>query len=105
MVAELPCGQDWDWRRASVNALSWMPCVPAGSMNLPLPDECGVPPDHADMCILRIRRNHLIEARVVILSITCQDRLLPARAGLGSLAACTTGALSDMVLLVAFVLN
>lgn len=34
-----------------------------GSMNLPPPEQSGVPPDHPDMCILRIRRNHLIEVR------------------------------------------
>ncbi len=32
-----------------------------GSMNLPRPEDSGVPATHADMCILRIRRNHLIE--------------------------------------------
>lgn len=33
----------------------------ASSMNLPKPDESGVPATHPDMCILRIRRNHLVE--------------------------------------------
>ena len=33
----------------------------SGSMNLPKPDESGVPAVHPDMCILRIRRNHLVE--------------------------------------------
>ncbi|KAK9819719.1 hypothetical protein WJX72_001643 [[Myrmecia] bisecta] len=32
-----------------------------GSMNLPKPEESGVPATHPDMCILRIRRNHLLE--------------------------------------------
>ena len=32
-----------------------------GSMNLPAPEDSGVPPDNPDFCILRIRRNHLIE--------------------------------------------
>ena len=32
-----------------------------GSMNLPLPEESGVPSTHPDMCIVRVRRNHLIE--------------------------------------------
>jgi hypothetical protein len=32
-----------------------------GSMNLPLPEDSGVPATHPDMCILRIRRNHLVE--------------------------------------------
>lgn len=35
--------------------------VRQGSMNLPAPEECGVPAEHPDMCILRIRRHHLIE--------------------------------------------
>lgn len=30
-------------------------------MNLPAPEDSGVPPDNPDSCILRIRRNHLIE--------------------------------------------
>jgi hypothetical protein len=34
-----------------------------GSMNLPAPEDSGVPPDNPDSCILRIRRNHLIEVR------------------------------------------
>ena len=33
----------------------------ASSMNLPKPEESGVPATHPDMCILRIRRNHLVE--------------------------------------------
>lgn len=32
-----------------------------GSMNLPLPEESGVPCTHPDMCIVRVRRNHLVE--------------------------------------------
>jgi hypothetical protein len=32
-------------------------------MNLPAPEDSGVPPDNPDSCILRIRRNHLIEVR------------------------------------------
>jgi hypothetical protein len=35
--------------------------LPQGSMNLPPPENCGVPPEHAEMCILRVRRNHLME--------------------------------------------
>lgn len=34
-----------------------------GSMNLPLPEESGVPSTHPDMCIVRVRRNHLVEVR------------------------------------------
>lgn len=33
----------------------------ASSMNLPKPEDSGVPATHPDMCILRIRRNHLVE--------------------------------------------
>jgi hypothetical protein len=32
-----------------------------GSLNLPTPEESGFPAHHPDMCILRIRRNHLLE--------------------------------------------
>jgi hypothetical protein len=32
-----------------------------GSLNLPSPEESGFPAGHPDMCILRIRRNHLLE--------------------------------------------
>ena len=32
-----------------------------GSLNLPHPEESGFPATHPDMCILRIRRNHLLE--------------------------------------------
>jgi hypothetical protein len=32
-----------------------------GSMNLPKPEESGVPATHPDMCILRVRRPHLLE--------------------------------------------
>lgn len=32
-----------------------------GSLNLPTPEESGFPATHPDMCILRIRRNHLLE--------------------------------------------
>ena len=35
----------------------------SGSMNLPKPEDSGVPAVHPDMCILRIRRNHLVEVR------------------------------------------
>ena len=35
--------------------------VRQGSMNLPLPEDSGVPSTHPDMCIVRIRRNHLVE--------------------------------------------
>jgi hypothetical protein len=34
-----------------------------GSLNLPTPDDSGFPATHPDMCILRIRRNHLLEVR------------------------------------------
>jgi hypothetical protein len=34
-----------------------------GSMNLPKPEDSGVPATHPDMCILRIRRQHLLEVR------------------------------------------
>ncbi len=37
-----------------------------GSMNLPTPEDSGVPPDNPDFCILRIRRNHLIEVHSLI---------------------------------------
>ena len=33
----------------------------SSSMNLPKPEESGVPATQPDMCILRIRRNHLVE--------------------------------------------
>ncbi|KAK9818463.1 hypothetical protein WJX74_005654 [Apatococcus lobatus] len=35
--------------------------VRSGSMNLPRPADSGVPAVHPDMCIVRIRRNHLLE--------------------------------------------
>jgi len=35
-------------------------------MNLPTPEDSGVPPDNPDFCILRIRRNHLIEVHSLI---------------------------------------
>ena len=41
----------------------------ASSMNLPKPQESGVPDTHPDMCILRIRRNHLVEVCPVIYHI------------------------------------
>ena len=37
----------------------------ASSMNLPKPEDSGVPATHPDMCILRIRRNHLVEVRIL----------------------------------------
>ena len=37
--------------------------VRSGSMNLPRPADSGVPAVHPDMCIVRIRRNHLLEVR------------------------------------------
>jgi hypothetical protein len=40
------------------------PLIRQGSMNLPKPEESGVPATHPDMCILRIRRQHLLEVRV-----------------------------------------
>ena len=39
-----------------------------GSMNLPPPEECGAPAEHPEMCILRIRRQHLIEVRILLRS-------------------------------------
>lgn len=33
-----------------------------GSVGLPSPEESGFPATHPDMCILRVRRNHLLEA-------------------------------------------
>ena len=39
----------------------------ASSMNLPKPEDSGVPATHPDMCILRIRRNHLVEVRALVL--------------------------------------
>ncbi|CAD7697676.1 unnamed protein product [Ostreobium quekettii] len=33
----------------------------AGSLQLPRPENSGIPATHSDMCILRIRRNHLTE--------------------------------------------
>ena len=32
-----------------------------GSVGLPAPDESGFPAHHPDMCIVRVRRNHLLE--------------------------------------------
>lgn len=32
-----------------------------GSVGLPSPEESGFPATHPDMCILRVRRNHLLE--------------------------------------------
>ena len=37
----------------------------ASSMNLPKPEDSGVPATHPDMCILRIRRNHLVEVKLL----------------------------------------
>ncbi len=37
----------------------------ASSMNLPKPEDSGVPATHPDMCILRIRRNHQVEVTVL----------------------------------------
>jgi hypothetical protein len=62
-------------------------------MNLPAPEDSGVPPDNPDSCILRIRRNHLIEvhhsvkvlwARAARVAGSCVDLMLavaPAAAG------------------------
>ena len=33
----------------------------AGSLQLPKPDDSGIPATHMDMCIIRVRRNHLVE--------------------------------------------
>lgn len=33
----------------------------SGSLQLPCPEDSGIPASHSDMCILRIRRNHLTE--------------------------------------------
>ena len=41
-----------------------------GSMNLPTPEESGVPSVHPDVCIMRIRRNHLVEVRLSIVMQT-----------------------------------
>ncbi len=48
-----------------------------GSMNLPRPEDSGVPATHPDMCILRIRRQHLLEVRQTKagLFIICQQLL------------------------------
>lgn len=32
-----------------------------GSMHLPRPADCNVQGTHSDMCIVRVRRNHLLE--------------------------------------------
>lgn len=32
-----------------------------GSMHLPRPADCQVQGTHSDMCIVRVRRNHLVE--------------------------------------------
>lgn len=47
-----------------------------GSMNLPAPEDSGVPPDNPDSCILRIRRNHLIEVRYLPLTEGLYERAL-----------------------------
>lgn len=50
-----------------------------GSMNLPPPEESGVPATHPDMCILRIRRNHLVEVGAstcpVTIALICSNDL------------------------------
>ena len=46
---------------ASEEGFSGGGLVRQSSMNLPPPEECGAPAEHPDMCILRIRRHHLIE--------------------------------------------
>ena len=43
----------------------------ASSMNLPKPEESGVPATHPDMCILRIRRNHLVEVGLSHVVVSC----------------------------------
>ena len=43
-----------------------------GSMNLPLPEDSGVPSTHPDMCIVRVRRNHLIEVRGFLCHCSCK---------------------------------
>ena len=45
----------------SEDSLATLSLARQGSMNLPAPEESGVPATHPDMCILRIRRNHLVE--------------------------------------------
>lgn len=56
--------------------------VRQGSMNLPKPEDSGVPATHPDMCILRIRRQHLLEVSSCALRIRstkvvlCKTRLL-----------------------------
>ena len=51
------------------------PLIRQGSMNLPKPEESGVPATHPDMCILRIRRQHLLEvcASACPFSVTLSD--------------------------------
>ena len=44
------------------------PSFEQGSMNLPPPEECGAPAEHPEMCILRIRRQHLIEVCLSVIS-------------------------------------
>jgi len=55
----------------------------SGSMNLPLPEDSGVPATHPDMCIMRCRRNHLVQARARAGARACEPpgpapRRLPA---------------------------
>jgi len=47
--------------RAAAGAAAAAPPLRHGSMNLPPPSESGVPATHPDMCIVRVRRCHLLE--------------------------------------------
>lgn len=38
-----------------------------GSVGLPSPEESGFPATHPDMCILRVRRHHLLEVSALLL--------------------------------------
>ena len=54
--------------------------VRQGSMNLPKPEDSGVPATHPDMCILRIRRQHLLE--VCLAGMACAFALYLTAQGL-----------------------
>ena len=54
--------------------------VRSGSMNLPRPADSGVPAVHPDMCIVRIRRNHLLEVQPIPLANSlCSCHLISAQ--------------------------
>lgn len=86
-------------RQANGTSESAGPLWKQGSLNLPHPEESGFPATHPDMCILRIRRNHLLEVRplshcshVSLLCIqpahkpTCLPRALPHQDALNEIA-------------------